>query len=830
MQLIWLDMPKTLDYCGISFVDLQKYKKLVSSSQAGDISAVRTLLQAGVSPNPPGTSLVQMFPWFSPLQAASRGNHREVITLLREFGAKLPKHDSNAEMEATDVLRLLCTGDTDGETVSLLARHARNAGIEWDGKRLAHQACTLGLDLSRISNLISSNLWSDELAPYTSPQYTPIVSLISGPLDRGRNPSPEDYKVLRFMLSDEERRNNPCNFEGHYPIHQAVSNGGVETVRILLQEFGADPNCFTNTRVTPLRLAVDRLLRIESKAGGEDSFAILKLLLDSGASPRDNADTFTYAVLLDSPAVRILFDTWVARFGLRHDSELLLTAAAALGDVPMIQRLLLLCDAQPSLFRFHSKAPALDKATKFNHYEAAKVLLPHITPDALQSTYNRSYSLTSALHRAIEHSNEAIVQLLLSCYRTGELLHCSGLICTAILYQPPSIVSMILDLVPGPISSYYAQYILDFAAAARNYEVLLLLIDHIESHEIVSDPTPDTVAILGDWGPRQRLANPLVTAVENSHRSVVQAVIKHWPGYVNEKTAGGIWPLLMAVWSGRRDIVRVLLAAGADPKACYTPPTDPALPSGSSLMWEAAFKGHTHIMEQLVASGCDVDARHPGLDDWTLLSWASCRGPASLVRALLEHKANVHERDSKGRTALSFAAIHGRADIVRILIQAGACVNAVDNQGRTPLILALKHGIDLPRRSLFHGCEPRPAEVEKKVEDKVHAARVLLDSGADMSMMCQGQGHHGARRCHCLAEIRHLPLLQFYFDHGLTIVDEVDDRGRTLMHYAVESGNHAMVRFLVSAGFDIFKADGEGNTPLYFASDDEMVGILYWKR
>lgn len=281
-------------------------------------------------------------------------------------------------------------------------------------------------------------------------------------------------------------------------------------------------------------------------------------------------------------------------------------------------------------------------------------------------------------------------------------------------------------------------------------------------------------------------------------------------------------------WTGRVDTLRAVFAAGADPNSSSSSP--PAmLPVGERkviLIWEAAHKGHTHIMEQFLASCCDVNSRNPYRDDWTLLSWASQEGAVSLVRALLEHKANVHERDNLGRTALSVAAINGKADVLRILIQAGASVNAADNKGRTPLNLALKHGIDRSKQLLFHGLGPTPAQLERKVEDKVHAARVLLENGAGMNMLC----HRRGRRCHSLAEIRHLPLLQFYLDHGLTVVDEADRRGRTLVHYAVENGNHSMVRFLVSAGFDIFTADGEGKTPLHFASDDEMVRILYWKR
>ena len=65
---------------------------------------------------------------------------------------------------------------------------------------------------------------------------------------------------------------------------------------------------------------------------------------------------------------------------------------------------------------------------------------------------------------------------------------------------------------------------------------------------------------------------------------------------------------------------------------------------------------------------------------------------------LIEHNADIHIRDSLGRTSLHAAASpHSRrdiADIMQVLLDHGAIIDAKDNQGRTPLQLALNEGRD----------------------------------------------------------------------------------------------------------------------------------------
>lgn len=70
---------------------------------------------------------------------------------------------------------------------------------------------------------------------------------------------------------------------------------------------------------------------------------------------------------------------------------------------------------------------------------------------------------------------------------------------------------------------------------------------------------------------------------------------------------------------------------------------------------------------------------------------ASYRGHLPVVKALLQHNANINFVDTQGMTALMEAATKGQNEIVEYLLDCGANVNHSDSNGSTPLKQALPH-------------------------------------------------------------------------------------------------------------------------------------------
>ena len=125
-------------------------------------------------------------------------------------------------------------------------------------------------------------------------------------------------------------------------------------------------------------------------------------------------------------------------------------------------------------------------------------------------------------------------------------------------------------------------------------------------------------------------------------------------------------PLCAAACWGYLDVVRSLLAHGADPD-------QPEDESWTPLRWAAAH-GHEAVARQLLDAGADPDLNAPIGD-------ASRRGSLGVVRALLEHGADPDETDSEGQTALQLAEWWEGRDIEAEL------VSRVDL-----LVGALEHG------------------------------------------------------------------------------------------------------------------------------------------
>jgi ankyrin repeat protein len=139
-------------------------------------------------------------------------------------------------------------------------------------------------------------------------------------------------------------------------------------------------------------------------------------------------------------------------------------------------------------------------------------------------------------------------------------------------------------------------------------------------------------------------------------------------------------PLELAVRAGSDAAVRVLLAAGADPK--------PA-------MSYAALTGQTRIVRMLLEPrghpGVKVNAR---LNGWTgtALMYAAAGGNIETVKLLLHRGAKINLHGPGGETALMSAALLRHPGVVKLLLQRGASVRAKDDEGKTVLKYAIKGG------------------------------------------------------------------------------------------------------------------------------------------
>jgi uncharacterized protein len=235
---------------------------------------------------------------------------------------------------------------------------------------------------------------------------------------------------------------------------------------------------------------------------------------------------------------------------------------------------------------------------------------------------------------------------------------------------------------------------------------------------------------------------------------------------VNGRATDGTTALHWAAHYGDADVVRALLAAGAQ--------ADVVNNFSSTPIAEAALVGSVPILRMLLAAGVAPDtANHEGQTPLMIVARA---GNVAAAQVLLEHGADVNAAEGwGGQTPLMWATSQQHPEMVRVL---------------------LEHGADPDMRSADRNWQRRvTSEPRKKI----------MNEGGFASL-------HYAAREGCLA------CMQLLVAAGAQI-DITDPDRTTPLQIAILNGHLDLARALIEAGADIDRWDFAGRTPLYYAVD-----------
>jgi ankyrin repeat protein len=175
---------------------------------------------------------------------------------------------------------------------------------------------------------------------------------------------------------------------------------------------------------------------------------------------------------------------------------------------------------------------------------------------------------------------------------------------------------------------------------------------------ILSESDLDLLPPNPDLDPLFVEAPELLDAIQANDKTAVKRAIKLGED-VNEAGSLGVTPLLLAIQYRKKEVIPVLLAAGANPNT-------PTRQGDSPL--EVAIKEYDDfpIAQLLIQYGANINKQDEETGD-TLLMWAIINNKPAIVDFLLKNKADIKIENNDGETAGDIATQYANATIIALL-------------------------------------------------------------------------------------------------------------------------------------------------------------------
>ena len=163
----------------------------------------------------------------------------------------------------------------------------------------------------------------------------------------------------------------------------------------------------------------------------------------------------------------------------------------------------------------------------------------------------------------------------------------------------------------------------------------------------------------------------LIEAVKAGDVAGVQGIVTANPALSSGRLPSGETPLMAALYRGHREVMRVLLDAGAELD-----------------VFAAAATGKVEALQSQILDTRNIGRR--AYDGWTPLHLAAFFGHIDAARVLLDAGADVNavSQNSLANTPLHAATAGKHSDVAILLLANGANAFAVDAGGYTPIQIA----------------------------------------------------------------------------------------------------------------------------------------------
>ena len=425
---------------------------------------------------------------------------------------------------------------------------------------------------------------------------------------------------------------------------------------------------------------------------------------------------------------------------------------------------------------------------------------------------------------------------------------------------------------------------LHFAAANENVTAVTELlenganIDAMTNINIVTALLENGAAEVDAKDTRHR--TPLSLAANKGQLDVVKILLNHGAN-VNVQDSWNHSPLHESASNGHLEVLKELIKNGANLELKDKHVESTALES-------AFLGGHIECVQELLKSGAKIPKKQDINNQFEfepILHHVVSEGskiPKEMIKILVEHGADIDERDESNNTALHRAIQNVVLEdnrIIKELLKHGANLEATNNDKMTPLMSAaymknlevmkilVQHGAKVDfmnedddktalvyatapyHRSLFFAfCSydnvssieecmnflvDNGANIHFRYKDNLtllHIASLLGRSEAVVELLKLGadanaQAEWQRTPLHCACRKGHLDIATELIKHGANL-EMKDKKLDTPLHSAALFGFTEIVELLLKNGANVHAQNVEGSTPLHLADNKEIASIL----
>lgn len=290
---------------------------------------------------------------------------------------------------------------------------------------------------------------------------------------------------------------------------------------------------------------------------------------------------------------------------------------------------------------------------------------------------------------------------------------------------------------------------------------------------------------------------PLFDAIKEGNADSVQKALKNIE--VNSRDEQGMTPLMNAIFTGKRDVAKIVLRAKADLNIQNNDGATPlmlAIESGNFEMFNLLL---IHAFENSFVPGADqaksgktwasnvLDINLTNKNGETALMVAARVGNDQMFEALMDAGANIYSKNIEGITVQEVAKQNGHQSIVETIARYEAFIN---------------QGSDAFGEESKEPAPEKQTDIDVKVRDKfgqTHLMKFAALGNADM--------------------VKKLISLK-------SEVDAKDFSGLTALLLAVKKGSVKVVQQLLDAGANANAKDGQGKNSLLHAIEAGYASVI----